>query len=865
MWSERRFFSICHVVGIATLAVVTGSLFWFWMHEPVASGELRAVCFLEIAFSFIGAIRGMLKTVRPFHAFQDDGGVARSLILRCAVYLAISLLAAAVMLLSCCAAQEPVLLVRSVAFAGLPAIPLSIVAAAGSYASGRAVAAWLSWRRFLSGGIQGRSNAVGRISPAEAGATAILLGLALLLAVFDAESWRRHADIAPWVLGAIGAFGYETVLRCSRGLSERDLRCSSFVATCGVAAVLAVLGAVSPRLAGMPQGASLVPVACMAAWAVFAIWRRPARSVAKLSEAPGSFAASVSPEAFESYDLDGFGWAESERSAVEATLRGLTSSEAARSLGVRPATVRSYLQRAYRKAGVGSFSELRDLLARDARAGTPEGCPASAASEIRTGRRGSRPADLASASFPYAIMLIVLTCFSPQGLGLIEGATGVLGFACGVLIGAAFRAAGRRGAHTVLGGAMTVGSLCILGTKALSMFDVIRPASLPEGAWTPVTFIACALLGVAMWRYVYGLLCVESRGVARPSCFARKRFAALSIVSVAFAASQLSNAVWAVVFLAASLLAAIDVVVLLHSEGCAMSDSPSCPDKGLPSCMDLTVPGFLSFLFFGVALTELTGHFFERVSMPLAFLFPIVFLCCSMALCMRGVRQGLRGSGAMACVCAIAMGVALWAGAGSYGSIDVNRTLHAVLFTVLALWTGLLGDGSRTDGPQAWGGWLVPFASGAVLGAFMDPLMLVQAGIRLDGQVVSVNSVFDFAFAATLQAMGCVSAIRLAVLGAKGLKGDDMGGADRDLFAGNRRDLVYHYLKSRRLSDLEASVAIEAACGLSTRDIADKLFYSFGSVKEARFNAYRKLGVHSKGELAEMIARHLGVESDAGV
>lgn len=865
MWSERRFFSICHVVGIATLAVVTGSLFWFWMHEPVASGELRAVCFLEIAFSFIGAIRGMLKTVRPFHAFQDDGGVARSLILRCAVYPAMSLLAAAVMLLSCCAAQEPVLLVRSVAFAGLPAIPLSIVAAAGSYASGRAVAAWLSWRRFLSGGIQGRSNAVGRISPAEAGATAILLGLALLLAVFDAESWRRHADIAPWVLGAIGAFGYETVLRCSRGLSERDLRCSSFVATCGMAAVLAVLGAVSPRLAGMPQGASLVPVACMAVWAVFAIWRRPARSVAKLSEAPGSFAASAIPEAFESYDLNGFGWAESERSAVEATLRGLTSSEAARSLGVRPATVRSYLQRAYRKAGVGSFSELRDLLARDARAGTPEGCPAPAASEIRTGRRGGRPADLATASFPYAIMLIVLTCFSPQGLGLIEGATGVLGFACGVLIGAAFRAAGRRGVHTVLGGAMTVGSLCILGTKALSMFDFIRPASLPEGVWTPVTFIACALLGVAMWRYVYGLLCVESRGVARPSCFARKRFAALSIVSVAFAASQLSNAVWAVVFLAASLLAAIDAVVLLHSEGCAMSDSPSCPDKRLPSCMDLTVPGFLSFLFFGVALTELTGHFFERVSMPLAFLFPIVFLCCSMALCMRGVRQGLRGSGAMACVCAIAMGVALWAGAGPYGSIDVNRTLHAVLFTVLALWTGLLGDGSRTDGLLAWGGWLVPFASGAVLGAFMDPLMLVQAGIRLDGQVVSVNSVLDFAFAATLQAMGCVSAIRLAVLGAKGLKGDDMGGADRDLFAGKRRDLVYHYLKSRRLSDLEASVAIEAACGLSTRDIADKLFYSFGSVKEARFSAYRKLGVHSKGELAEMIARHLGVESDAGV
>ena len=60
--------------------------------------------------------------------------------------------------------------------------------------------------------------------------------------------------------------------------------------------------------------------------------------------------------------LGSFGFSEGERKAVELTLAGMTSSEAALKMGLKAPTVRSYLQRAYKKAGVTSFGELKQRL-----------------------------------------------------------------------------------------------------------------------------------------------------------------------------------------------------------------------------------------------------------------------------------------------------------------------------------------------------------------------------------------------------------------------------------------------------------------------------------------------------------------------
>ena len=57
--------------------------------------------------------------------------------------------------------------------------------------------------------------------------------------------------------------------------------------------------------------------------------------------------------------LDGFGLTEREQTIVRRALAGETSSQIAEAMGIQASTVRSYLQRAYKKVGVSSLVELR--------------------------------------------------------------------------------------------------------------------------------------------------------------------------------------------------------------------------------------------------------------------------------------------------------------------------------------------------------------------------------------------------------------------------------------------------------------------------------------------------------------------------
>lgn len=59
-------------------------------------------------------------------------------------------------------------------------------------------------------------------------------------------------------------------------------------------------------------------------------------------------------------DLSEFGLTKRETEAIEHLLRGRTSQESAELIGIKPSTVREYLQRAYRKIGVEGADQLRE-------------------------------------------------------------------------------------------------------------------------------------------------------------------------------------------------------------------------------------------------------------------------------------------------------------------------------------------------------------------------------------------------------------------------------------------------------------------------------------------------------------------------
>ena len=72
------------------------------------------------------------------------------------------------------------------------------------------------------------------------------------------------------------------------------------------------------------------------------------------------------------------------------------------------------------------------------------------------------------------------------------------------------------------------------------------------------------------------------------------------------------------------------------------------------------------------------------------------------------------------------------------------------------------------------------------------------------------------------------------------------------------------YLRGRGLGELEARVVTWIASGAGTQLICNQLHVAPGTVNAYRARAYARLGVHSSRELAELLARDVGVVPSAG-
>ena len=72
------------------------------------------------------------------------------------------------------------------------------------------------------------------------------------------------------------------------------------------------------------------------------------------------------------------------------------------------------------------------------------------------------------------------------------------------------------------------------------------------------------------------------------------------------------------------------------------------------------------------------------------------------------------------------------------------------------------------------------------------------------------------------------------------------------------------YLRGRGLGELEASVVTWIASGAGTQLICSQLHVAPGTVNAYRARAYARLGVHSRRELAGLLARDVGIVPSAG-
>lgn len=66
---------------------------------------------------------------------------------------------------------------------------------------------------------------------------------------------------------------------------------------------------------------------------------------------------------------------------------------------------------------------------------------------------------------------------------------------------------------------------------------------------------------------------------------------------------------------------------------------------------------------------------------------------------------------------------------------------------------------------------------------------------------------------------------------------------------------IWHYCLSRGLNEMQTGVLLLIAKGRSSRQIANELGYSYGSINGARYSGYRRLGVHDRLDLMRAFAQ----------
>lgn len=143
-------------------------------------------------------------------------------------------------------------------------------------------------------------------------------------------------------------------------------------------------------------------------------------------------------------------------------------------------------------------------------------------------------------------------------------------------------------------------------------------------------------------------------------------------------------------------------------------------------------------------------------------------------------------------------------------------------------------------------------ASACCLGLLLGPTAATEQGVSLFGFLQLNLSTSNF----LLLLLCC--AVLLAVAHSLLSRGPSC-----DIPMGPQgEEACLHYLIGRGLNELQAKVALELARGQSRRDIGQRLHVALGTVSSYSFGAYRRLGVHSRAELARLLSRDVGYKGD---
>ena len=496
--------------------------------------------------------------------------------------------------------------------------------------------------------------------------------------------------------------------------------------------------------------------------------------------------------------LGSFGFSEGERKAVELTLAGMTSSAAALEMGLKAPTVRSYLQRAYKKAGVTSFGELRKLLLP-----VSEGIGNEAEEETE----GSTIVTTALTSL--LVGLVYLLPSSEVGLPPASLYVWVL---AGLFIWLALRQVNRRIMAAVGATAsMLIGGLFVAASINSTM------------GWTAGLSV---LLGISSAALTCSIAAVCS-------CHREKRLA----IKETHLSYQTAFLVLCLVTLILSGFSVVSRGVLVCLSGVALFLSLALRSKRPRSSVPGEIVGspvdILVAFYMGVAACDASmGHclFFSRLlAMPF-----LLLVIAAQAVELSRTTPFLSGRRAVALVVLVFL-IALAMGDGcvavlvavilfnalrisiSTGDVSLNRQVifGAALGIVLALCA------ERFD-------YASPAATDFALRVAMSKTVLRTLAFDAGSLLVGIAFLAD----------------RLS-----------RGKTPKSETPADVRAL--QYLQARGLTELEARIMLAVVRGENPISIVRSQSCAPGTINSAKRKAYGLLGVHSKSELVTLLQEHL--------
>lgn len=549
--------------------------------------------------------------------------------------------------------------------------------------------------------------------------------------------------------------------------------------------------------------------------------------------------------------LDERGLTARERAALLATCRGLTSEEVAVELGIKAATVRSYLQRAYRKLGVASFKAFRETYATQLEKKLPavderNSCTAEGAVD-RSGGAGDLLANALRLLVAVNVLALLLVFSDTAGAfsvvfrnALFTGA--LVGVVALALI-SGIRPFGKAGACAAL-----VGHVVLLA-RVVS-FGFAATTGLSYDAVPGLEAVVGGVAGFGLGWSLGGVPIFRMDGRDNVDASLHALYASCVVVGV-YVVAIIVPSLWVVAMVLVALVAIGADVALLRGG----DDEPACDAQKQPSVTHASFGDALSCALASGALSLALLGGVSVASAVCAFLSVMLVVVGQLVLIKRAWGSDVAASAVGLCAIVLLANVLRDV---CLARVDFSSFLG--VFGCVSLLVGVFHTTAvgacATDGRR---GIATGLAFGAAAAFMLCDILWISEAVRYYSGIEAawsnmVSEALETVLVACVFLAGGVAAFQ-------GLFFDHAAVAYSLEDGDEGLERVRHLLMAHGLNQTEVEVLIEIARGSSGSHIARELSYSKGAVNSARRTGYRKLRIHGRGQLVELLEDFSRVEA----